>query len=173
MIVYLQMIDTPEDKHKFEILYREYRGLMFCLAKRILNNEQDAEDAVHTAFVSIAENIQKIDEPICPKTKGYIVIIVENKAIDLYRQKQKYVKMLPLEEDIVGYTVPFEGSCAISRCISLLPAQDRHILLLKYEYGCNNREISKILNITMANAIKRIQRAKQKLEKLCVEEGVF
>ena len=57
MIIYLQMIDAPEDKHKFEILYTEYRGLMFYIANQILNNKQDAEDAVHTAFVSIAENI--------------------------------------------------------------------------------------------------------------------
>ena len=61
MIIYLQMIDAPEDKHKFEILYMKYRGLMFYIANQILTNKQDAEDAVHTAFVSIAENIQKID----------------------------------------------------------------------------------------------------------------
>lgn len=173
MIVYLQMIDTPEEKHKFEILYQEYRGLMFRIAKGILRDEHDAEDAVHTAFVSIAENIQKIDEPICPKTKGYIVIIVESKSIDLYRRKQKNAKVLPLEDEIVGPATVYEDSYAISRCISLLPSQDKHILLLKYEYGYDNREIAKILNISQASAIKRIQRAKQKLERICAEEGLL
>lgn len=173
MIAYLQMIDTPEDKHKFEILYREYLGLMFSIAKGILHNEEDAEDAVQTAFVSIAENIGKIEEPMCPKTKGYIAIIVESKAIDLYRRKQKHANVLPLDEEIASIAVQYEGSYTISRCISLLPPRDRHILLLKYEYGYNNREISKILHITQANAIKRVQRAKEKLEKLCEEEGLF
>ncbi len=173
VIAYLQMMETPEEKHKFEILYQEYRGLMFRIAKGILHSVEDAEDAVHTAFVSIAENIQKIEEPICPKTKGYIVIIVESKAIDLYRRKQKYANVLPLEEEIVGFAIQHEGSYAISHCISLLPAQDRHILLLKYEYGYSNQEIAKILNITQAGAIKRIQRAKQKLEIICAEEGLL
>ena len=50
MIIYLQMIDTPEDRSKFEQIYLEYRGLMFHVANEILHNEQDAEDAVHQAF---------------------------------------------------------------------------------------------------------------------------
>ncbi|MBM6722656.1 hypothetical protein [Pseudoflavonifractor phocaeensis] len=50
MIVYLQMIDTPEDRSKFEQIYLEYRGLMFHVANEILHNEQDAEDTVHQAL---------------------------------------------------------------------------------------------------------------------------
>ena len=68
MIVYLQMIDTSEDRSKFEQLYLEYRGLMFHAANQILHNEQDAEDAVHQAFLSIAQHIQNIDQPISPET---------------------------------------------------------------------------------------------------------
>lgn len=59
MIIYLQMLETPEEKSKFEQLYLEYKGLMFHVAYEILHNEQDAEDAVHQAFVKIAENIKK------------------------------------------------------------------------------------------------------------------
>lgn len=55
MIVYLQMIDTPEDRSKFEQIYLEYRGLMFHVANEILHNEQDAEDTVHQAFVNVAK----------------------------------------------------------------------------------------------------------------------
>lgn len=54
MMIYLQMIDTPEDRSKFEFLYMEYRGLMFHVANKILHNEQDAEDTVHQAFLKVA-----------------------------------------------------------------------------------------------------------------------
>lgn len=46
MIVYLSMIETPEDRSKFERLYMEYRDLMYHVAFKILQNEQDAEDTV-------------------------------------------------------------------------------------------------------------------------------
>lgn len=68
MLIYLQMLETPEEKSLFEQIYLEYRGLMYHVAYEILHNEQDAEDAVHQAFVKIAENIKKIDDPVCPKT---------------------------------------------------------------------------------------------------------
>lgn len=56
MIIYLQMIESDEDKSKFEQLYIMYKGLMFHVAMKILKNEFDAEDAVHQAFLSLIEN---------------------------------------------------------------------------------------------------------------------
>ena len=76
MLIYLQMIETAEDKTKFEILYTEYREWMGAIAFSILNNKQDAEDAVHNAFVKVAENIKKVGDPYSPKTKAYIVTII-------------------------------------------------------------------------------------------------
>ena len=60
MIIYLQMIESDEDKSKFEQLYIMYKGLMFHVAMKILKNEFDAEDAVHQAFLSLIENLKKI-----------------------------------------------------------------------------------------------------------------
>ena len=54
MLIYLQMIETPEDRSKFETLYEEYRDVMYAVAKKILRNNMDAEDALHQAFVNIA-----------------------------------------------------------------------------------------------------------------------
>ena len=60
MLLYLQMLETPEEKSQFEQIYLEYRGLMYHVAYEILHNDQDAEDAVHQAFVKIVENIKKL-----------------------------------------------------------------------------------------------------------------
>lgn len=172
MLVYIQMIDAPEEKDKFERLYLKYRDLMFYIANKILQNQQDAEDAVHAAFLSIAENVEKVSTPDCPKTKGYIVTITENKAIDLYRKKKRHPKALLLEET-AGLEVSYEGSHAIAHCLARLSSRDRDILMLRYRYGYTAREIAKMLNLSEANANKRIQRAKERLEKLCKEEGLL
>ena len=116
MIVYLQMIDTPEDRSKFEQIYLEYRGLMFHVANEILHNEQDAEDTVHQAFVNVAKNMEKIGEPKCPKTKGYVVTIVENKAIDLYRRHKRH-QILELNDTVQGIQVIYEGENTLTACI--------------------------------------------------------
>ena len=54
MLLYLQTIESPKDKIKFEQIYLKYRRYMFQVASEILQNNQDAEDAVHNAFLSVA-----------------------------------------------------------------------------------------------------------------------
>ena len=170
MLVYLQMIETPLEKSKFEQLYHQYRALMFHVANGILHNDRDAEDAVHNAFVSIAENISKIEDPNCPKTKGYIVTIVERKAIDLYRRKQRR-NVISIDEVNLG-TQP-EPATGLADCFGKLSDRYRHVLMLKFRYGYDTWEIAKLMGISAANAAKLIQRAKQQLEKLCEEEGIL
>lgn len=46
MLIYLQMIDDPQDRSLFEQIYETYKNAMYHRAYRILRNEQDAEDAV-------------------------------------------------------------------------------------------------------------------------------
>ena len=44
LIMYLQMLDTPEEKIRFEQIYLKYREKMFHVADSILHNDQDAEE---------------------------------------------------------------------------------------------------------------------------------
>ena len=170
MIIYLQMLETPEEKSKFEQLCLEYKGLMFHVAYEILHNEQDAEDAVHQAFVKIAENIKKIDDPICPKTHSYVVTIVENKAIDLYRKRNRH-PTVELTEEIRGFPPAYEGQNALTACILKLPARYREVILLRYHRGYSVKEVASILGISFAAASKLDQRAKNKLKDLYEKEG--
>lgn len=171
MLIYLQMIDTPEDKHKLEIIYEAYRYELYNIANDILHNSHDAEDAVHHGFLKLAENILKIGDPRCLKTKGYIVTIVENKAIDIYRAKQAH-PIVPYNEDTIGIQVEYNGTNNLAGCILKLPARQRHIIVLKYHHGYELKEIAKILGITYSNALKIEQRAKTRLKALCVEVGI-
>lgn len=172
MLIYLQMIETPEEKSKFEQIYLEYKGLMFHVAYEILHNEQDAEDAVHQAFVKIAENIKKVDTPVCPKTHGYVITIVENKAIDQYRKVQKHPNV-GLIDDIQSTDTHYEGNNELTKCILKLPARYREMILLRYHHGYSVREIASMMDTSLAAAIKLDQRAKNKLKKLCKEAGIL
>ena len=107
------MIDSEEDKTKFEQIYLKYRGLMFYVAMKILRNEHNAEDAVHKAFLSILENLDKISNVECPKTQSYIVIIVERKAIDIIRTNTKIVN-INFDETIGGIEIPLPGDNGVA-----------------------------------------------------------
>ena len=101
MFLYLAMIDSDADKSKFEILYSEYKNLMYYTANRILCNSSDTEDVVHQAFLKVIEILDTISSPRCHKTRALLVTITEHKAIDLYREKQRR-NVLPLAEEYIG-----------------------------------------------------------------------
>lgn len=172
MLVYLQMIETPEDRTKFELLYLEYKGLMYHVAFGILNNEFDAEDAVHQAFVKVAENIQKVDEPVCVKTKSYLVTIVENISINVWSYKSRH-KEVSFDDNTVGLQVEYRGPDGLALCMSKLPPRYREVLTLKYHHGFTNKEIARMLSISYDNVRKLEQRARDSLLSLCKEEGLL
>jgi len=169
VFIYLQVIETPEEQSKFETLYRQYRGLMFHVANQMLSHPQDAEDAVHTAFMKVAENIRKVDEAVSARTKAYLITIVEHQCVDMLRRRKRdaYVS---LDELTVGIPFTYDGDNPVAACIAQLPTQYRHVLELKYRQGFNNREIASLLDISIANAIKIDQRAKKRLESLWLKE---
>lgn len=169
MLAYLQTIETPEDQSKFEWIYERYLGLMYYVADKILHNRQDAEDAVQQAFVSIAENIKTISDPKSSKTRSYVVLIVENKSIDIIRYRKRFTAA-GFEETERGLDFPDEGALDLAALIGRLPAHYREILLLRYDNGYSKREIARLLGITPGNAEKRLYRAKMYLQKLMTEE---
>lgn len=167
MLIYLELIDTDSDKEKLEIIYTEYKDLMFYVANKILGDTRDSEDIVHDAFVKIAEIIEKIDTAKCPKTRNLVVTIVERKAIDLYRQRKRR-KTVFLDEELinvlsVGDIQADPARPLIAEAIALLPTRYRALVLLKYDSGYSEKEIAALLSMTEANVHKTMQRAKEKL----------
>ncbi len=164
MIIYTQMLDAPADKHKFERLYKQYRALMYHIAFGILRSEQDAEDAVHQAFVSILENFEKIFEVECPKTRAFCVIVVERKALNMLRERRKLADGYDVE--LSGVSVPPPDGAPLAAALARLPARYREALLLRYYMGYSAKEVAGILGLSHSNASKLIWRAKQALQTL-------
>ena len=172
MLIYLQAIESNEERSKFEDIYKAYYGLMYHVAYEKLHHPQDAEDVVHHVFVKIAENI-KIIEPVSPKTKQLVVTMVYNRVIDLYRVRSKHPTN-PYNDELQTHdTWEMEGENILTKCIMELPDQQRMVIWLKYIHGYSLREISKLLDISLVWAQKIDQRAKKKLEELYRKEGGF
>ncbi|MCD7927982.1 MAG: sigma-70 family RNA polymerase sigma factor [Oscillospiraceae bacterium] len=152
---------------KFERLYLRYRGLLFTVAIEILGQEQDAEDAVQQGFLSAFQNLEKIGQVDSPKTKAFLVVITERKAIDILRTRAGGQVEL---EELPGLEVPLPGDGALADAMARLKPGSREILLLRYYMGYSTRETAKILAISRSAAEKQLWRAKQQLKTL-LEEG--
>lgn len=176
---YLSMVDTPEDKYKVEQLYNKYKNTMYYTAKRILQDDYLAEDAVHQAFMNIIKNLDAIGDVSCPQTSSYCVISCRRVAIDILRREHtnKFIgtddllDKIPDSTNIEEETILKMDLERIIDRVSQLTDIYRDIFYLYYSNDCSLKQITKILNISNETAKKRLQRARQQLFSMLQKEG--
>lgn len=168
MLVYLQAIDDPDDRTRFEAMYSAYRGLMFHVANRVLQNPQDAEDAVHLAFLSLANC--HLPPELGPQARHLAATAAERKAIDLYRARRRRPEA-ELEEETLPGCAPPPSDGTLAGAMAALPPRYREVLLLKYYNGYSAKEIGEFLGTTAADVRQLIARAKHKLAEELAERG--
>lgn len=164
------VLNSKEEENKFEQLYNTYKASMFSIAKAILHDSGLAEDAVHQSFIKILNHLNKIEDGFSNKTKSFIVIIVRNTAIDIYRKNKKHpiVPFESLEEELAAdtlspteFVIQEETFERMKTNISKLPPKYAEVLLLKYIQECTHEEIAKILQISNENVRYRLHKARK------------
>ena len=172
MLIYLQTIESPAEKSLFETIYLEYRVLLMHEAKSFLKDELLAEDAVHQTFLYVAENIYKFKAGVCHKTTSYLVKTVRSRSIDILRSRSRLVD-LDFYEQFTEGRPDCTGLSPLAECMAKLPERYRTILIMRYHYGFEFREIARHMAITEVNARRVLDRARAKLEEICRREGLL
>lgn len=176
LMLCLSLVDTPEEKNTFEKLYRKYKGLMYFCAKKILQDEGLAEEAVQEAFLKLLKYLKKINDVECHKTRHLIVIIVESTSKDIYRREKKNYHV-SWEEFEDTYMFPSKKEISslteVEKAILELPYTYREIFRMKYVWGYSNKEIADILNIRESTLRQRLVRGKVILGEILEEMEVY
>ena len=163
--IYLSLIESQEDKEKFEQLYYAYRKLMKYIAQGILRDEYLAEDAVHNAFIKLTKYINKFGDIFCHKTKSFIVIVIESVSKDMYRKRKKeYAESFDDHVESFVTAAPDFLNLDLEIIISVineLPDIYREVMLLKYLHEYNDKEIGDLLEISSSTVRKRLERARK------------
>lgn len=167
---YLLLVENDEDESKIELIYNTYKNIMYNRAFDILKKKELAEDAVHNAFLRILKNIEKINPENFHKTRSFVVVIVENVAKTMYKREKRIINFenIELQADI-SYDDTLEKlelSEILAEKVEKLSDKHREVLMLKYIYELDNKEIAKSLNISESTVRKRIQYGKIYLRRL-------
>ncbi|MEY8259263.1 RNA polymerase sigma factor [Oscillospiraceae bacterium 50-60] len=170
LICYLQMLDTPEEKIRFEQIYQKYRGLMYHVADTILHNRQDAEDAVHNAFLQIIKHFKKFQNTSIDDLTPQIVVVAKNEAISLRRKKKDEA---PLEEgeNLIAESETVTDYHALVDSFTRLPQIYRAVMEMKLLLGYSDGEIAARLGLTKTAVSSRINRGRLLLRDIVEQEG--
>ena len=170
LVYYLQMLDTPEEKIRFEQIYLKYRGLMYHVADGILHNCQDAEDAVHNAFLKIIKKFSQFQNTPAEDLAPKIVVIARNEALSLLRKKKDTAPL----EDWEGFAETAEEISdyhALVDTFTRLPQTYRATMEMKLLLGYSDGEIASKLGLSKAAVCTRISRGRKLLRDIVEREG--
>ncbi|MBR4607955.1 MAG: sigma-70 family RNA polymerase sigma factor [Lachnospiraceae bacterium] len=173
MLFFLSIMEEAE-RTKMDKIFALYAKKMHQVAFAILQDNNDAEDAVQTAMLNTCKHIKKLQDPSDNNTKWYVIQAVKHTAINIYHNKERrYKKETVLDEDfsIEDFLERYHEGSNLSKEIAKLSSRDRNILMLKYVHGYGYSEIAGILGISREAAKKAGTRAKERLEKLMEKEN--
>lgn len=179
IMLYFALIDDESDKLLFEDIFNNYQKQMLVIAKGILHNHEDAEDAVQNALLNIACHMGSVPRDCTQLLRAYVYTTTRNAAISLLRKKSREVETVPMEElhlasdyDPIEHLISRDNYSQLLMIISQLPLIQREIILMRYVQHLEVMEVATALNRT-ANYI-RVQtfRAKALLMHICRKEGI-
>lgn len=177
-MIYLSLLATEEDRELFQKIYEENYLKMYHVALGMLKQPSEAENAVHEAFLALAERFEKYSHLNGREMTGFVVSIVKNKAIDIIRKAKRYSEK-QLEDLILAEEKIFanpedalerdERANMVQIALRQVSEVFRETLILKYYYGLENKEIAKIQNVPRKTVEMRLYRGKQKLKEILHE----
>ena len=175
------------DEAAFEQVVQLYGGRMLAIARRFLNNEHDAQDAVQEAFTSAFRALDRFNGDSLLST--WLHRIVVNAALVQLRSRRRrgertIEELLPRFDrggewldDPTPWTEARETALErrdsremVRRCIEKLPASYRSVLLLRDIEELDTEETARLMAVTSTAVKVRLHRARQALKTLIERE---
>nr|WP_275298388.1 sigma-70 family RNA polymerase sigma factor [Clostridium sp. YIM B02555] len=155
-----ESINEKINKTEFIELIETNKLPLYRLAKGIVKNEHDIQDAVNESILKAFENLGKLKNR--EFFKPWLMRILVNECYALLK-RQKKVK---LEENMTVYDLYYEekNQHELMDEIDKLELEFRTVLILFYYEDMSIKSISEVLNISQGTVKSRLSRAKAKLK---------
>ncbi|OEF98158.1 RNA polymerase sigma factor [Desulfuribacillus alkaliarsenatis] len=150
------------DGEAFVNAIKQYEKILYNIAKRFLNNEQDVADVMQETIMVAFEKIQSLQNEQYFRT--WICKILINKCNEMLRKKSKvvYVEEVLPDKKAKDDTIHFE----LNDAINSLSKDYKEVVILYYIVGLNTREIGEFLGDPEGTIKSRLSRARALLKEL-------
>jgi len=150
----------------FTALIHRYQDRFYTVARRILGDDRESEDAVQRTFLQIFLKAGQYRD----RWKGstWLYRVLTNICIDAWRKRQSESRALDaLENPELSRPAVERGD--FERGLAKLPVEARAILLLRYVEDLSYREIARVRGITVNTVKSQLRRGKGLLRRYLKE----
>lgn len=156
------------DKETFCAGIVDCQETMFRAAKAILQNDQDAEDAVQEAICTAFARRDSLRE--MDKFRPWVLRILTNKCYDACRRRRNTVDLEAAGEVPAATGLDTAERLSLWQAVMSLSDDLRATVTLFYYDGMSVREIGGILGISEAAVKTRLSRGRARLRQLLDEK---
>ena len=151
-------------KQEFEHLFKDSYPHMYRMAFSMVENADDAKDAVHQVFAQLWRSKPQMAEE---SMRGYLLAATRNQCLHLLRQRQLQREMEAELQQAAQDSVDEEREELMRQLQQVidenLTEQDRRVLSLHYDEEKTYSETATILGISTAAVNKHITRSLAKI----------
>ncbi len=159
------------DVAAFEALYHSHGGRLKSVARNLLGNAADAEDAVQEAFLKLYRSLSAFKGE--SRLSTFLHRILVNACFDIGRRRNRRVETQDMEERT--RELPASGASdpalrlTLERGLRKLPHQQRAVFVLFEVEGLTHREVGEALGIPEGTSKHALFLAKKALQALVLD----
>jgi len=159
-----------DQKKRFDTLVMPHASSAYNLARWLLGNDSDAEDALQDSLIRAYRNLDSLRSP---NIRAWLLQIVRNTAYTQMRARRSTVDQ-SIED--IGDTEANEESnpvvlvlqaidrANLQHAIDSLPVEYREAIVLRELEGLSYREISEVAEIPIGTVMSRLARARTRIQ---------
>ncbi len=164
------------NKRAWEKLVKENESLVYHIAYRMMQNEEEAKDVSQEIFIKVYRNLQKFDEKSAFST--WIYRIAVNTCIDALRKKKgkevvSWEEQTQHQKENLADTAETpeevylqkEKQLQIMDMIQNLSPEHKAVLLMRDMEDMTYGEIAECLSVSLGTVKSRIARAREQFKK--------
>lgn len=164
------------NKDAYAILVDKYKNKIYGLLLKMGASPEDAQDIAQETFITAYHKLGSHHSD--RSFAGWIYTIAIRTLQERYRGN-KNLKHLEIPDDYLSSlpnpeneAIHQENKSELSRIVNKLPSNYRLILMLRYTNDLTYEEIEQITGLTSNQIRNGLHRAKKRLQKMILKEGV-
>jgi RNA polymerase sigma-70 factor, ECF subfamily len=153
-----------------QLLYLDFNSVVNGIVRRILEDPEDAREAVQDTFIKAWRNAGAY-QPDRGEVVAWLVFIARHAAIDRVRQgaRRRLLYETLKQEAIEPATAPadrFGAQEEVAQHLAVLSARQRQALELAFFGGCTQAQIADTMRTPIGNVKNHLRRGLQKLREV-------
>lgn len=158
----------PDRPARFDAIFLPHLDAAHNLARWIIGNPQDAEDAVQDSFVRALTYFESFRGE---DGRAWLLAIVRHTCFERLRKNKQHVEM-PVEDlDLARDSGPSPETlqlqsadrAEVQRGLEALPPEFREVLVLREMEGLSYKQIASVADVPIGTVMSRLARARQRL----------